>query len=660
MAVKYAVDGLHSGPTDRTISQSENSSAGPAKTLPIHSTYDVAVVGYGPVGIVFSTLLAQYGLKVIVVERYPERFQLSRAGHLDGETMRMFQRLGCMDQIELIARPSLAYSLVTSDLEVLQNLTQPPDGSGWRPSYLSASFQVEKVLSARALESGVEVYMGMTARRLEQDNDCAVLTVYPTGQEEAAAHTITASYVVGADGAGSFVQKAVGITRLDRGFPPVDMLVIDFEHNDPDRDIPKLQSNHQVMDVNRPTTAGRWGGERWSRWEVPRHAFETREMFEQEDFAWGILGKWDVKPTDGKIVRRAFYTFESTQAQGWRKGRVFLIGDAAHTMPPFMGQGMLSGFRDAVNLSWKLLAVLHGEAESALLETYYLERQPHVYAITEMSMMIGRTVLITDPEKGRQRDEALRSGKVPPPGRFPRLIGGIFRQPDHADASEADGRPGIQGRVTFDNRIDRLDQFVKPGWKLVTRLRIPPRLFGSRHKKLISALGIQIAHVSRGAFDAYVDVDGDYDIWYRTYNRKAFLTRPDNYVFGTARNLEQLPELLDDLANILTANDWTGMGAPLHDPSGYQKVSNAAETGGYRQAKTNGHAETSIQSLTEPNSNPSADMNGHLEGKDSDRFVAETKNCLTADTTGPLAHLTNGHPETETGLEPAAVAVSEV
>ena len=635
MASKYAVDGLHADLKDRTTPRSENLSAGTAKPLPLYSNCDVAVVGYGPVGIVFSTLLAQYGLKVIVVERYSERFRLSRAGHLDGETMRMFQRLGCTDQIELIARPTLAYSLVTRDLEVLQDLTQPMDGSGWKPSYFTASFQVEKILHERALESGVQVYMGMTAKMIEQVNDHATLTVYPTGQEEAAAHTITASYVVGADGAGSFVQNAIGITRLDRGFPPVDMLIIDFEHNDPDRDIPLLQSNYQVMDVERPTTTGRWGGERWSRWEVPRHEHETREMFELEEFAWRILGKWDVKPTDGKIVRRAFYTFESTQSEGWRNGRVLLVGDAAHTMPPFMGQGMLSGFRDAVNLSWKLLAVLRSEADSSLLNTYYVERQPHVYAITEMAMMIGKTVLITDPEKGRQRDEALRSGKVPAPGRFPRLVGGIFRQPDHPDASEADGRPGLQGRVIFENRIDRLDQFMKPGWKIVTRLNIPSGFFGSRQRRLISALGIQVAHVSRGALGAYVDVDGDYDNWYRTYKRKAFLTRPDNYVYGTARTIEQLPELLDELADVLTANGWTQMNDAVQDPPADQKVSSVAETNGYLLGETNGQAET--------NNDSSADTNGSSERPKSGHTVAVTKDQLTGDITVPPAYGTNGY-----------------
>ena len=596
---KQTPDMLPTHSKDGMKAQHKQSSATSTAKLPLHTSCDVAIVGYGPVGIVLSALLVQYGLKVIVVERYAERFKLSRAGHLDGETMRLFQRLGVANAVELVAMPSLAYTLVTPDFEVLQSITPGEDGNGWKSSYLSPGVEIEKIVHSRAKELGVHAFMGMTAKGIEQDKDHATLTVYPTGQDEAPEHTITASYVIGADGAGSFVQKALGITRLDRGFQPVDVMVVDFEHNDPDRDIPLLQSNYQVLDVTRPTTAGRWGGRRFSRWEFPRLEGESPEVLEKEDYAWSLLEKWAVQPTDGKIIRRAFYTFESTLSQEWRDRRVLLVGDAAHTMPPFMGQGMNSGFRDALNLSWKLVAVLRGEAKGTLLDTYELEREPHVSALTDMAMMIGRATLITDPEMGRRRDEAFRSGKAPHPGSFPRLVGGILRQPECADASELVGRPGLQGRVIHGERIDRLDQFLKPGWRLVTRHAVTPGLLASRHEKLISALDIQMAHVSRGALDAYIDLDGDYDIWYRKNERKGFLQRPDNYVFGTLRTMEQLPKLLDDLADVLAASGWTGLSAVTHDPSADQtRASNVSMTNGHYAAKTNGHL--------------SAETNGHL------------------------------------------------
>ena len=532
---------------------SANALTGP---LPAKMTCDVAVVGYGPVGMVISILLAQRGMSVIVVERFRERYKLPRAGHFDSETMRTFQQMGIAEDIELIARPMLEWDLVTADMEVLAKIKLGEGGGGWKESYLTYQPEFEAIFDARAKELGVQIFMGVSALDIEQDAGGVRLGVRVTDDDSAQPCVIESSFLIGADGARSFVRSALGIERRNLGFKANDQLVIDFEHDDSDRDLPQLPEVYQVLDINRPQLAGRWSGSRWSRFEFHAIEGESREHLESEETCWALLAKWGIYPADGKIVRHSVYSFESNLAERWREGRVFLIGDAAHTMPPFMGQGLCSGIRDALNLSWKIAAVAAGQADDGLLNTYETERVPHVTEIIHMSIAVGNMVLMTDPEQARQRDDMLRAGKVPEAPVFPPLGAGIVRPPASPDAHPTDGRPFLQARVARGRRVDRLDQFVKPGWRIVSRHPVPQSLFNDRQRKLMSALEIEIAHVSRGATAQYGDIDGDYDLYYRRTGRKAFLQRPDHYVFGSVRTIEDLPALLDDLADALSASGW--------------------------------------------------------------------------------------------------------
>ena len=569
---------------------SDTASPSMAKALPLHSTCDVAIVGNGPVGIVLANLLASYGMSVIMVERHFSRYPTSRAGHVDGEIFRVFQRLGIAHDAELISRAALSYEMLTPDLESLMKIVVSETGSSWKSDYLLYLPQLETILHERAMKLGVQLYMGMTACSLEQDNNKAVLTVRATkaldsdsdvqraskelGEER---HVIEARYVIGADGAGSFVRDQMGVGKHDMGFPPIDNLVLDFEHNDPDRDYPLLQENYQILDIKRPQLAGRWGGSHWSRFEFARNPGETRDYLESDEVCWKTLGRWGVKPEHGRIGRRAVYTFAGSLTEKWRVGRLLLVGDSAHTMPPFMGQGMCSGLRDAVNLSWKLKAVLDGDADEKFLDTYELERSPHVAQLTKMSMKLGSTIMITDPMEGKKRDDLLRSGKMPRPPPFPRLTTGLVRNPDSPDATDVDGRPGPQARVVHGRDIKRLDDFQKPGWKLISRHPISDTLFNPEQKALLSALQVQFAHVSRGASTdtGYLDLDGEYDMWYRNNGRKAFLQRPDNYIFGCVKVLEELPKLVDELSEQLKARGWHGVGPLLNGAVGHNRVNGA-------------------------------------------------------------------------------------
>ena len=531
---------------------------GNVETLPTSLSCDVAIVGYGPVGMIMSILLAQRGLSVVVVERFKERYKLPRAGHFDSETMRTFQQLGIAEDVELIARPMLEWHLVNAERKVLAEIKLGVGGGGWKESYLTYQPEFEAVFDARAKALGVRIFMGVNAISVEQDAHGTQLRVQATDEPDSVPAVINSAFIIGADGANSFVRGAIGVERRNLGFQANDQLVIDFEHNDPDRDLPQLPEVYQVLDINRPQLAGRWSGTRWSRFEFQAVKGESREYFEKEETCWALLSTWGIYPGDGKIIRHSVYRFESYLAEKWRIGRVFLVGDAAHTMPPFMGQGLCSGIRDAFNLAWKLVAFHAGEAKESLLDTYESERAPHVRAVIDMSIAVGNLVLMTDPEQARQRDQALQSGKGPEAPQFPRLGDGIVRASTSPATHPTDGRPSIQGRAALGRRVDRLDQFLKPGWKIISRHPISDTLLTDRQRDLMSALDIQVAHVSRGANAQYADIDGDYDAWYRKTGRKAFLLRPDHYVFGSVAVIEDLPALLDDLQQALSSNGWRG------------------------------------------------------------------------------------------------------
>jgi len=546
-------------PETPTADQSSTTTVEPARNLAPRTTCDVVIVGWGPVGMVTAALLAQRGLTVTVVERWPSRYGLSRAGHFDGETMRTFQSLGIAAEMELVSRPMLMWSLVDAQMDLLATIKLGEGGASWRESYLSYQPETEVIYERRALDLGVDLNMGMEAVRLDQDADGVRLTVVPSTGVEALDATdervIEAKYVIGADGANSFVRRALDIERLDLGFRAMDELVIDFEHHESDHEMAELPEIYQVLDPDRPLLAGRWSGPRHSRFEFGAVEGESRQWLEREETAWQLLRRWNLSPSDGHIARHAVYSFESRVADCWRGGRALLVGDSAHTMPPFMGQGMCSGVRDAVNLAWKLAAVIADQADDTLLDTYESERRPHVETLIEMSVAVANMCLMRDHEQARERDAALRAGQLPTAPHFPPLGAGVTRTKGRG--GESDSRPSPQGRAALHGRVERLDDFHPEAWTVVSRLRVPLEIFDERQREVLDHLGVQFVHIARGAGDDYyIDLDGDYDLWFRRTGNKAMLIRPDHYVFGAVETNADLPALVDELANSLAAHGW--------------------------------------------------------------------------------------------------------
>lgn len=382
---------------------------------------DVVIVGLGPVGSALAILLGQAGHDVTVLERWPSAYPLPRAVHFDDEVGRILQACGIGDQLDdLTEKPDL-YEWRNAAGDTLLRFSMSGQGlSGWSKGSMFNQPELEAALAERlasipsvdvrrAVEfTGLDDANGVVEVRyrgvaLVDDADGRPL-MEPTAEEG----MIRAKYVVGCDGANSSVRDFCNFAVTDLGFF-YDWFIVDVVFNEHREFNP---TNLQICDPERPTTVVS-GGPGRRRWEFMRLPSEPIEDFNDEAAAWRLLEPWDVTPDNARLERHAVYTFQARWADSWRIGRVLLAGDAAHQMPPFAGQGMCAGLRDAMNLSWKLDHVLNGHAADSLLGLYGVERGPSVESAVGLSMELGKVICVPDPEEAaarRRNDERSRRG----------------------------------------------------------------------------------------------------------------------------------------------------------------------------------------------------------------------------------------------------------
>ena len=370
------------------------------------TTCDVAIVGYGPTGATLANLLALSGLQVAVIEREAAMHHLPRAVHFDGETMRVFQTVGIADALSELVHVNPGMRFLDPDGHLLLDWPRPPGvgPQGWHASYRLHQPDLERLLRAR-LEAceAVTVWNGNEVTSIETNDEGVVLGCRQ--RDDGASHVMRARYVVGCDGARSFVRQAMGSALKDLGFEER-WLVVDVLLR---RDRPDLGDHSiQYCDPVRPMTYCRSPGVR-RRWEITVLADETNAEVLDEARIWAFLAPW-IGPEDAVLERSAVYTFRSAVADVWRKGHVLIAGDAAHLTPPFMGQGMCAGIRDAANLAWKLALCVQGRAGTDILDSYQAERDPNVRQFIETAMRLGGLINTVDREAALAKAEPTGSG----------------------------------------------------------------------------------------------------------------------------------------------------------------------------------------------------------------------------------------------------------
>ncbi len=433
--------------------------------------YDVVQVGYGPVSKTMAIFLARRGYKVAIFERFPEVYPLPRAVCIDHEVARALKANGLGPQLDAVTSPAPLYRWFNAEWKELLCIdwTQELISGGPGVNFIhQPSFERALDLAVRASPT-VSLQTGWEAIDLSQSADWAEVTVRNVTTQEV--KTVRSRYLIGIDGANSFVRGRIGSGREDLGFE-ADWLVIDMLLKDGVTvEAVGIPECGQYCNPVRPTTIVPGGidsdtGRTCRRWEFMRLPSETKDEMETTEKVWELLGRW-IKPDQADLVRHTVYSFRSLVADKWRDGRVLLAGDAAHVMPPFMGQGMCAGMRDAVNLTWKLDMMMKGEAEDKLLDTYQPERAPHVSDIIRTSIFLGQIICIPDVAEAAKRDEMFLSGNAPAMAPFPILTDGLLER-------DASGAPkGLAGQlaphavIASQRGEGRMDDLIGCGFNLI-------------------------------------------------------------------------------------------------------------------------------------------------------------------------------------------------
>ncbi|HEU4431534.1 MAG TPA: bifunctional 3-(3-hydroxy-phenyl)propionate/3-hydroxycinnamic acid hydroxylase [Myxococcota bacterium] len=504
---------------------------------------DVGIVGGGPTGLMLAILLAQRGRSVALIERFAAPYPLPRAVHFDHEAARILQGAGVAAQLEGFTEAAPIYEWRNAAGEVLLRFGREREAglSGWPDSNMCHQPRLEAALEQRARSfASVRILRGFDAHVLHDAGDAVIIGAR---SETGDALEVRARYAVGCDGANSFVRGAIGAGWRDLGFA-YDWLVVDVIPHEPRVFTPL---NWQLCDPARPTTVVS-GGPGRRRWEFMRLPHESQEQLNDREAAWRLLAAWDVRPDNATLERHAVYTFRACWADTWRRGRVLLAGDAAHLMPPFAGQGMCSGLRDAANLAWKLDLVLGGAASDALLDSYESERAPHAKQTIDFSVALGRVICIADPSEAKQRDErmvpAARAAGLTTPAPLPKIGPGCWVADDAAA-----GALFLQGFVATAAGRARFDDVLGGGFALVSPHGDPAGALSAEQRAWFAARGGVCAHV--GADSALRDVDGAYAKWFEAHGCAVALQRPDFTVFATAKELAGSGALVDALLSRL-------------------------------------------------------------------------------------------------------------
>ncbi|MDZ4776847.1 MAG: bifunctional 3-(3-hydroxy-phenyl)propionate/3-hydroxycinnamic acid hydroxylase [Alphaproteobacteria bacterium] len=469
---------------------------------------DVLIVGAGPTGVTLGLLLAQSGVRTLVIDKSAEIYPLPRAAHIDHETMRTFQGLGLADAIAATCRSSASYDFLSGGGEVLMRfdgLDQIGPG-GWPVGNMIHQPSIEAILRNGARDrTHFDLKNEWRFVSYEEHGEKVTAKVStPDGEV-----TVRSRYLIGADGARSPVREAAGIELDDLQFDE-EWLVIDAIVHDDER-LPTI--NLQICDPARPTTCVLMGSGR-HRWEFMLKPGETSEQFLDDAFIAGLLKPWNVEGAM-TLERKVIYRFNAKVAKDWRKGRVLLAGDAAHLTPPFAGQGLCAGIRDAANLAWKLAAIICANAPDRLLDTYQTERDPHARAFIQLAMMMGRTVCIADPEMAKARDAqmlAARAAGAPAPSAAAPPLGDGCVLRNSAHAGDYFPQP-----TSADDSLSRLDDTLGSGAWLISRAAAA------------SAGGQGLRHVSLDDLTLAPFRDA-LDHWLSSHD--AVLVRPDRYIFG--------------------------------------------------------------------------------------------------------------------------------
>ncbi len=505
--------------------------------MDLDTHYPVVIIGAGPVGVTAATLLAQYGIRSLILDRWAGVYPQPRAVHLDDEVCRILERLGIAEEFVTISRPALGLRLLDPNLKVLAEFQRDPAHSrhGFPQANMFDQPELEALLRTNlkrhpeaALRGDAEV-TGLT--NLAGGRTRISFTDRFTDRGDGTEHAVECDYVLGCDGANSLVRKQIGAAMRDLRFEQR-WLVIDV---DAAVDLQQWGGVHQVCNPLRAGTFMQVGPHRY-RWEFRLIDGESAADFRTLTALRPLIAPWlgSTADEDLTIIRVAEYTFRAQIADHWRSGNTFLLGDAAHLTPPFIGQGLCAGLRDAMNLSWKLAGVLNGSFSPDVLDSYQIERKPHARNMIALALSIGHAMTA-----GGRIGNALRGAIAPRAHLVPGLSSRLLDSATPALHRSALITGGFGRGLGRGNRLAgrlcpnaptptgaRLDAVTGKGFAIITT--IPPT---AQHRDLIERRNAVLHHAGPGTPLAE---------WLRHGKAQAAIVRPDFTVLRAGDDLNEL------------------------------------------------------------------------------------------------------------------------
>ena len=498
--------------------------------------FDAIIVGYGPVGVAAANALAQRGWAVAAIDRMTDVYPLPRAVMFDGEIMRLYQELGMSDTLLEQTEQNLGAEFIDANGKRIQGFDIPPGTMGahnWPDGNFFHQPTFERTLRQYASDNqNVTTFLGYEAAAPQATEESVRIDITPVDGGDVT--TLSAPYLLAADGAASPVRKALDIKFNSLGYD-CDWLVVDV-FLDKEVNLPTIAQ--QVCDPKRIATFVPIVGNR-RRWEFRLNEGETRDEMLDEDKIYELLEPW-VKRSDATIERAAVYTFHAATADKWCSDRIFLMGDAAHQTPPFLGQGMCAGMRDVANLVWKLDFVKKGLAPASLLGTYQEERDPHAMDLVDHAVAVGKLMdSIADAQvtgNWPENMDAIYGGSRG----FPRLHSGVLANGTEEDSGKIFGHLFPQATVDLDGQGARqLDDYYHGTFAVISAKDLSGEI-SAQHKAFLDKIGAKVLTVPEEA-----RTSDQLDL-ILAFN-EAVIVRPDHYIFSVVNADHPLTEQLEQL-----------------------------------------------------------------------------------------------------------------
>ncbi|TGB45025.1 bifunctional 3-(3-hydroxy-phenyl)propionate/3-hydroxycinnamic acid hydroxylase [Mycolicibacterium peregrinum] len=539
---------------------------------------DVLIVGAGPVGLTLANVLGIQGVRTLVVEERDTLIDYPRGVGLDDESLRTFQSIGLVEAVLPHTVPNQILRFYDGNRRLLAEMAPPDARFGWpkRNGFVQPLVDAQLLVGLDRFDH-VQVAWG---RRMESAVETADGVTVEFGPDVPA---VQARYVVGCDGGRSATRRITGVS-FDGTTSPTRWVVVDLANDplghpnsevgaDPDRPYASISIAHGIR-----------------RFEFMIHADETDEQAEDPEFVARLLAPFVPHPDKVDVIRRRVYTHHSRIAGNFRKGRFLLAGDAAHLMPVWQGQGYNSGIRDAANLGWKLAAVVNGQADDALLDSYDTERRKHARAMIDLSTLVGRVISPTNRKVAVVRDKLIRGASVLPALKryvlemrfkpMPRYDQGAVYHSKPPTADSPAGTLFIQPRVdTREQSNVLLDDVIGLNFAVLCWNNNPRALLGEQAYQRWKALGAKFiaARPQTQLFWTGHDADGDdgtvvivgdrtgaLKSWFDVHAESVLVLRPDRCIAG-ADIAQRAPELSDAVFDVLHVREGgvTDAGSPV-------------------------------------------------------------------------------------------------